>query len=299
MSVFSSLYGAGSVILSKAFVTLPIPNGYPGLSDQTFIVTGANTGLGFESSLHLSRLGVRKLIMAVRTQAKGEDAKNKILKSTSQPKSSIEVWQVDMDNQASVKAFAARASSELSRLDGVLANAGIMTSAYESSESNERTLNINVINTFLLYLLLLPKMRESERQTGQVSRFTIPNSALHYSAPVAELDPKGHSIFERLNDAKKADMEGRYSVSKLLVIYAVRELADRTRTSGKGATIINTPNPSFCKSGLAHEFDSQAFKVFEKVMARTTEEGSRVLVHGVLAGKETNGQYLANCCVEM
>ena len=94
-------------------------------------------------------------------------------------------------------------------------------------------------------------------------------------------------------------MNGRYPLSKLLVLYAVRELAERTKSSEKGFCIINTPNPSFCKSNLARERkDSRGFKVFESMIARSTEEGSRVLIHGLLAGEESNGQYLSNCRVE-
>lgn len=300
MSALSSLYGIQSVLFSKLFVTLPVPTRNSELSNQTIVVTGANSGLGFEASLHLSRLGVGKLIMAVRTTAKGDDAKERILQSTRRPVASIEVWPIDMDSYDSIKSFAARAS-QLSRIDGVLANAGIMTTRFYMSELNEKTLNVNVISTFLLYLLLLPKMRESGRQTGHICRYVIPNSALHYMAPTAELDPNSESIISRLNDSQKADMTGRYPLSKLLVIYAVRELAAMSiNTSGYASCIINTPNPSFCKSNLANESQgNRAFRIFEKLLARSTEEGSRALVHGLLAGQESNGQYMANCHVEM
>lgn len=289
----------------KYFVTLPVPTGTPQLSESTIIITGANTGLGFEASKHLVRLGVGKLIMGVRSLTKGEAAKKALLASApaDRTKSSsstiIEVWPIDMDNYESIKAFASRASSELPRLDGVLANAGLMTTHFALSEGNEKTLNVNVISTFLLYLLLLPKMRESGEQTGNVSRFAIPNSSLHYSAPLAELQPSDRSIIDRLNDPKTSDMAGRYSLSKLLVIYAMREFAARSRASGKRGCIVNTPNPSFCKSNLAQESaGSASFKAFETALARSTEEGSRALVHGILAGPETNGHYLANCKIQ-
>lgn len=298
MSVLSSLQGAGSTLLSNLFVSLPIPTGGSELSQQTFIVTGSNTGLGLESTRHLSRLGAAKIIMAVRTESKGQAAKKDILSTTSRPESSIEVWPIDMDNYDSIKAFAARAST-LSRLDGVLANAGIMTRRFTLGEGNEQTLNVNVIGTFLLYLLLAPKMRESGKQTGITCRYVIPNSALHFMAPLSELDPQDGHIIQRMNDPEKAKMDGRYPLSKFLVVYAVREFAERGAASGKGQIIINTPNPSFCKSDLARESaDSAGFKIGEKLLARSTEEGSRTLVHGLLAGEESNGQYLTNCHVE-
>ncbi|KAI0485402.1 NAD(P)-binding protein [Xylaria cf. heliscus] len=298
MSVGSALHGVGSVVYGKYFVTLPIPTSTPQLPKSIIIVTGANTGLGYEACKHLSHLGVGKLIMACRDTTKGEAAKKNILASTGKPESSIDVWSIDMDSYESIKALASSAS-ELPRLDGVLANAGLMTAQFGLSEGNERNINVNVISTFLLYLLLLPKMRESHSQTGNVPRFTIPNSALHYMAPLDELKPGNRKIMDRLNDRDTSQMAGRYNLSKLLVIYAVREFAQRSGSSGEGPCIINTPNPSFCKSNLAKESQGTAgFKFFESAMARSTEEGSRALVHGVLAGPETNGQYLTNCKVQ-
>ncbi len=307
MSVLSALHGATSTVLSNLFVRLPIPEATPDLSQQTIIVTGANTGLGLETSRHLLRLGVGKLIMAVRSPAKGDAAKHDLLATTGRDPTTIEVWPLDMSSYDSVKAFAARASSQLTRLDGVLANAGIMTRQFVLSPEtgHESTLTVNVISTFLLCLLLLPKLRDTHRQTGRAPRFVIPNSALHYLAPLGELTADNGSIIARLDDPAKADMAGRYPLSKLLVLYAVRELADRCRGAaaegGAGAgVIINTPNPSYCVSGLGKEVDGGAgVKVAERLLARTTEEGARTLYHGlVVAGEESHGQYLTNCHVQ-
>lgn len=292
------LQGVGAVLHGRIFVTLPIPTAGPEIGRQTFIVTGANTGLGFESCKHLSRLGAGTIIMAVRTLAKGEKAKQEILAITRRAESSIQIWDIDMDSYASIKKFATRASS-LPRIDGVLANAGVMTSQFSLSEGLEKQLNVNVVSTFLLYILLLPKLRDSARATGNPCRFSIPNSALHYMAPVTELADRSKGLMGRLSNPDTAIMAGnaRYNVSKLLVVYAVREFAARSAKNNTDSpyAIINTPNPSFCKSDLASESRSAAFNLGEKVMARSTEEGSRALVHAVLAGVESNGQYLNNC----
>lgn len=237
--------------------------------------------------------------MAIRNEVKGRDAKAAILASTGRSTSSIEVWYLDMASYDSIKDFAKQASA-LPRVDGVLANAGIMTRSFELCEGTEQTLTVNVIGTFLLYLLLVPKMRESYQQTGNICHYVIPNSALHYLSPISELEIRSEGLFGRLSDPKKADMAGRYGLSKLVVIYAVRELAKRgVEEAGKCRVIINTPNPSFCKSNLARERNETfAFRLGEKIFARSTEEGSRTTVHGLFAGEESNGQYLANCHVE-
>jgi NAD(P)-dependent dehydrogenase (short-subunit alcohol dehydrogenase family) len=297
MSLFSSIYGTLDVIVSS-FISLPYPTADASLKQQTIIVTGANTGLGLEASRHLVRLGLDKLIMGVRNLQKGEDAKKDILASTKRKESCIEVWLLDMDNYDSVKTFVSHAA-HLPRLDAVLANAGIITPTFSLVAENERTLTTNVISTFLLGLLILPKLRQSAEQFGITPRFVIPNSALHYMAPLKELDVKEGQIFATLNDPKTAKMDTRYSLSKLLVIYAVRELSDRLKASPKPLVIINTPNPSFCMSGLLRDVDMGfSAKIMEKMLARSTEMGSRALTHGILSGAESNGQYLSNCHVQ-
>ncbi|KAK3292145.1 uncharacterized protein B0H64DRAFT_477334 [Chaetomium fimeti] len=332
MPVLSSLYGTSSVILSNLFIKLPAPQAHPDLPNQTIIVTGSNTGLGLETSRHLLRLGLGKLIMAVRNPAKGRAARDALLASTGRAPSSIDIWPLDMADPASVRAFAERAAAQLPRLDGVLANAGLMTEHFTLTggghgHGHETTLAVNVLGPFLLCLLLLPAMRASGRATGRPCRFVVPNSALHYLAPLGELEAAaaaaaaaaggdGEGVLARLDDPARADMAGRYAVSKLLVVWGVRELAARLGSgSGSGAglgaaaaaaapgeevgVIVNTPNPSYCVSGLVREKEgSLGLRAMEKLLARTTEEGSRTLYHGLFAGEESHGQYLTNCHVQ-
>lgn len=292
MSALSALHGAVHTFFSNFFYSLPVPQATGDMSQQTYIVTGSNVGLGLELSRHLLRLGIGKLIMAVRSENKGQAAKHQLLESTGRDDSAVEVWSLDMDNYDSVKAFCTRVNG-LPRVDGICANAGIMTTNFSVSEGNEKTLTVNMIGVFLLFFLLLPKMREHERLTDTRCRFVIPNSALHYLAPVKELDPPT-DIFTRLNDPKKADMAGRYPLSKLLVLWVVRELADK----GVDMPIVNTPNPSFCQSDLLRENKSAVVRFATKLTARTSEQGSRVLYHGLMSGKESHGQYLTNCHVQ-
>jgi NAD(P)-dependent dehydrogenase (short-subunit alcohol dehydrogenase family) len=293
MSFSSSLRGASSAFFSNMFITLPIPTG--DLSEQTIIVTGSNQGLGFEAAKHLVRLNVGKLIMGVRSLEKGKAARQEILRpSPRRDPATIEVWPIDNESYGSVKAFAARAAA-LPRLDGLLANAGIWTTKFSLAEDNEKTLTVNIVSTFLLILLLVPKMQDTAVHFDTTPRIAIPNSALHFMAPIKELVGEG-DMFDRLNDPKTADMALRYMLSKLLVIYAVREIGDRFKAS-KTPLIINTPNPSYCRSQLVREMAGFGQRLGDKLIARSTEEGSRALVDGLLKGVESNGEYLSNCQV--
>src|SRR5687768_171653 len=136
----AALRAACAVLYSNHFVTLPRPEPIPGIEDQIIIVTGANGGLGYEASQHLLRIGVGKLIMAVRSMTKGEDARQELLKTTGRKPEVVEVWELDMCSYDSVKSFANKASRTLPHLDAVLANAAICTTKFALDEGNERSL---------------------------------------------------------------------------------------------------------------------------------------------------------------
>jgi len=122
-----------ALLRSQLLVCLPVPTA--SFADETVIITGANTGLGREAAKHIVRLGASKVILAVRTVSKGEDARKYIEKETKKT-GVMEVWQLDMSSTESIKAFSQRANS-LERLDVLIANAGIWPTAHETIESNE------------------------------------------------------------------------------------------------------------------------------------------------------------------
>ncbi len=302
-SVYSFLY-------SQLFVKLPHP--IQSFSGQTIIVTGSNTGLGLEAARHFTRLGAAKVILAVRTLSKGEAAKESIEKSTDK-KGVVEVWHLDLGNYESVKEFAKKAE-KLDRLDVLVENAGIDKPVWSVLEDNEATITTNVISTFLLGLLLLPKLRESGQKFNCTPHLAIVSSEVHFWSPMNER--KSKSIFDALNDKEAANMADRYSspytlssshrssqlikprynISKLLQVFLSRELATRASQSGKPNLTINYLTPGFCHSDLDRDL-GYLVTVLKFFLARSTEHGSRSLVHAAGAGEETDGQYLSDCRV--
>ena len=85
-------------------------------------------------------------------------------------------------------------------------------------------------------------------------------------------------------------------VSKLLGVFYVRELATRMSQNDKPDVIVNLINPGFCYSGLIKD-TTMGMKVFQAVLARSTEHGSRTLVAGIEAGKESHGQYMSESLI--
>jgi retinol dehydrogenase-12 len=262
---------------------------------QTVIVTGANVGLGFEAARHITRLGAEKVILAVRNTEKGETAKKSIEEST-QRTGVVEVWPLDMCSYASVEEFAARAS-KLSRLDVVLENAGIATREFNLAEGNEATITTNVISTYLLALLLLPKLKETAQQHNKRPHLVIVSSEVHFftELPYLRKDPDA-SIIDTLN--KKENMADRYNCSKLLEVFASRQMVADHMSDPNYPVITNYINPGFCHSELMREMSTIGLIIKYLMRARTTEVGSRTLVHATVAGPESHGQFLSDCTVK-
>ncbi|KAK5120006.1 hypothetical protein LTR85_007082 [Meristemomyces frigidus] len=284
-------------VKSQLFTTVPYPTS--DFSGQTIIVTGSNTGLGFEASKHVVRLGAAKVILAVRTVSKGDKAAQDIVEACNVPNSTVEVWQLDMSKRDSIIAFAKRAN-ELQRLDAAILNAGILTRKWATYDGVESHIAVNVVGTMLLSTLLLPKMRQCAKQTGLRGRLTIVGSDLMYIATLKELEAEG-KIMEKLNDPAESNIGNRYGLSKALVFYSLRELAARSPLTTDSNVIVSVLTPGACKTDIFRDEASAGGKLAMAaglaVFARTTEVGSRTLVHGIDSDlpMEAHGRFLMDC----
>ena len=192
-----------SFVYSQKFVTLPYPN--HDFSGQTVIVTGANTGLGCQAATHITRLNASKVVLGVRSLDKGNEAKRGIEESTGRT-GVVEVWQIDLGSYESVNKFAQRAQG-LQRLDVVVENAGIGGYNYAIAEDNESMITVNVISTFLLALMILPKLEKTATQFNKQSHLVVVTSEVHASAKFKER--KNSSFLEGLKDKNTANMGER------------------------------------------------------------------------------------------
>ena len=293
--------------LRDQFARLPYPTTKH--TGQTIIVTGSNVGLGLEAARHFTRLDAEKVILAVRNLEKGEAAKRSIEETTSR-KNVVEVWQLDLASYESVKQFAKKAN-ELRRLDAVVENAGIATSNFTIFEDNESTITTvreelrsistmanhpskNVVSTFLLALMILPKLQETATKFNVTPYLTVVSSEVHGWTSFAERNSA--NIFDTLSNKETANMAERYPVSKLLEVFYCRELAERIRNSKKPLVVLNYLNPGLCHSDLSRDA-GWFLTILKFFLARTTEVGSRTLVSATEGGDATHGQYLSCCQV--
>jgi NAD(P)-dependent dehydrogenase (short-subunit alcohol dehydrogenase family) len=258
-------------------------------------------GLGREAARHFARLGAEKVILAARNTEAAERAKISIEETTQCGSEVVECWPLDLCSYDSVKDFAARCNT-LSRLDCLLENAGVSKYRFRMAALDELQITTNVVSTFLLALLVLPKLKETAVKYNTRPHLTVVTSELHHQTTIPERkavnNGKHTSLLDALNDPKVASRADRYPVSKLLEVFFLRELT--TTFARKGYPVIfNCMNPGFCHSSLTRDFAPIAYIGKIIMRARSTEVGSRTLVHAASAGPESHGQYLSNCEVAL
>ncbi|KAK3301879.1 uncharacterized protein B0T15DRAFT_515118 [Chaetomium strumarium] len=263
---------------------------------RTYIVTGANTGLGFEAAKHLALLGASKVILAVRNTTTGQAAKQEIdTAAGTVGKNVVEVWPLDLCSYDSVKAFAKRAEAELERIDGLLENAGLAQARREMAEGHTVQVTVNVLSTFLLAVLLLPVMSRKGKTSGNQSRLTIVTSSMGFTVkdqwekitkdPLTGMDDEGLHFMQT------------YSLTKLVENLVVHHLAQLLPVEKTGV-IINTVCPGLCVTNLGRDAPPDVMDNLRQLhilYGRSSEDGSRTLLHGVVGGIETHGKYLDSC----
>src|SRR5581483_7315643 len=131
----------------------------PRLDGKTIVVTGANSGLGFEATRVFARAGAH-VVLACRNREKTERAIENILAET--PQASVEFLELDLADLTSVRSFAKDASERLSRIDVLCNNAGVMTIPYrkysQTRDGFEMHFGINHLGHFALTGLLFEKI---------------------------------------------------------------------------------------------------------------------------------------------
>ena len=176
-------------------------------SGGTYIVTGANTGLGFEAAKHLVAVGAAKVILGVRNVSAGEAAKAKIEEATGKANVAA-VWELDLASYSSVQAFAKKAA-ELDRIDALIENAAVAGAAKTRAEGHVQTVTVNVLSTLLLAVLLLPKLSESAQKFNILPHLVIVTSGAGFEVSQDWIKIKDDPLLKM--DDEKMDLLKMYA----------------------------------------------------------------------------------------
>ncbi len=133
----------------------------PPQTGRTALVTGANSGIGYQTALELARKG-GSVLLACRNPAKAAEAAARIRVET--PGAAVEVAELDVASLASVRAFAAAYAARGAALDVLVNNAGIMAPLTRkvTAEGFEVQMATNHLGHFLLTALLLPALKRAQ-----------------------------------------------------------------------------------------------------------------------------------------
>lgn len=195
------------------------------------IVTGGNSGIGYQTSLQLA-LRHARVYIAGRSEERVNKAIEEMQRTAGSMQLDLRFLQLDLQNLKSVKAAAAAFKQKEQRLDILLNNAGIMGVPFElTTDGYELQWQVNYLSPYLFVSELLPLLLATASTSGTKNRVRIINLS---SDMTTALGPK--HIF--LNDVNMTDQKGvtvllqRYSHSKQASIRHAKELNDRYSAQG-------------------------------------------------------------------
>jgi len=207
------------------------------LSGMTYVVTGANSGIGLVTTQQLAKQGAT-VVMGVRRVKEGERVAGEIRSVV--PAARLAVFELALDDLASVRAFAAEVTRHYPKLQGLVNNAGVMHTPFgHTKDGFETQFGVNYLGHFLLTNLLTDALK-----AGAPSRVVNLSSFFHEFA----MGRKGDIHFDDLNYQRRPfDSWEAYAQSKLANLLHARELG--RRLAGTGVTTASV-NPGFVHTNL-------------------------------------------------
>ncbi|KAI2776502.1 NAD(P)-binding protein [Daldinia loculata] len=283
------------------FTPPPITREEVDLTGKTAIVTGANVGLGLECARQLLDLGC-KVILAVRSESRGETARRHLAQGRDAQWTDIEVWKLDLNSYDSIVSFAERTKT-LTRLDIAVLNAGVykVDESFNSTTGYEEDIQVNYLSNALLTLLLAPIM--TEKKTGNA-----PGRIVLVSSGIANATKFNEKESNPILPAFKKKMEPkwlfkeRYGTSKVLVQMFVAELAKQVPSS---AVVVTVANPGFCHgSEIIRDgegrFVGYLYKTMMATVGRPCSVGARIYVHAAVSpmlDETVHGQHVEDAAL--
>ncbi len=257
------------------------------LSGKTVLITGANSGVGFETARALLSAHA-EVIMAVRDRAKGESAAKAL--QAANPDTQIHILALNLSSLASVRQAAEQFLARWTKLDLLINNAGIMaTPLGYTIDGFEQQFGTNYLGHYLLTRLLLPAL-----QKAAPARIVSLTSRAHQLSDIhfddIQYQHRPYSKWEAYGQSKTADA--------LLAVALTRHFSDQGITA-------NAVTPGSIRTGLQQHLTYEEMRALGwydeegKLVAlfKTPEQGASTTVWASV-GRELEGiggLYLADC----
>jgi len=260
----------------------------PALDDRTVIVTGANTGLGFEATRVFAEHGAH-VVMACRSTDRGKEAKRELRArdASGDHRGSLEVAELDLADLASIRSFADEFRAVHDDLDILCNNAGVMAiPRRETADGFETQFGVNHLGHFALTGLVLDRLRAADGEARVVTQ----SSGIH---------ERGEIDFADLHGEDEYDEWDAYAQSKLanvLFAYEFQRRLDRTDADvasvachpGYADTDLQRRGPEMTGSTLR----LLAMKAANAVFAQSAEAGALPMLYAATAPEIEGGEYV-------
>ena len=255
----------------------------PPLAGKTILITGANSGLGFESAKALAKHGAH-VILACRTLAKANGAAEAIRSAI--PGAKVEPDALDLSDLGSVRTFARELNARHSQLDVLLNNAGVMATPYtRTSDGFELQFGTNHLGHFALTGLLFERL---EKTPG--ARIVSVSSIAHRFGKLRFSDPAWEHGYAKWP---------AYGMSKLANLLFTYELARRVAVSGIGVCVA-AAHPGYSSTNLqlrgaemaGAKLARWASKTFTPLVAQNASMGALPQLYAATADDIRGGDFI-------
>lgn len=256
------------------------PRQMPPQQGRLVVITGANSGIGYQAARYLSRVGAA-VIMACRSAEKGESARAKIV--SEHPSAKVEVRVLDVADLDSVRRFSEQFLNEHNRLDLLINNAGVMAipERRTTPQGFEMQFGTNHLGHFALTGLLLPALLQQ------------PNSRI---VTVASIAHKGGKLkFDDLNAERSYDARRAYQQSKLANLVFGLELDRRLREhSAKTMSVIAHPGvavTNIVSNGMGSGIRARLVGLVFPFIGQSDDRGSWPVLYAATSPEVHGGGY--------
>ena len=254
----------------------------PSQVGKTALVTGANSGIGYQAALELARHGAY-VLMGCRNAAKGQAALERLQREA--PGASAEVVELDMASRASIRAFASAFAARGVPLDVLINNAGVMALPKRelTADGFERQVGTNHLGHFALTGLLMPQLL---------------GAAAPRVVTVASLAHRDGKIdFENLQSERGYKPWGAYGTSKLANILFAKELDRRARVAhSRLLSLAVHPGVSttsiFVNGPGENNLKAIAVKLLAPVMMQKDDAGALPTLYAATSPDAHGGEYI-------
>ena len=246
----------------------------PSQPGKVAIVTGANSGIGYEVTLSLIKKDF-EVVMACRNMQKAEKAKVKILHVY--PRAIITLMKVDTSSLKEVKIFADQFHQHYNKLHLLINNAGIMMSPYKVTEEGfENQLATNYIGHFALTGLLLPTLLST------VGSRIVTLSSLSYKW--------SKIVFDDLHSEKSYSKTKAYGQSKRACLMFAFELQRRLSAAGYD-TVSIAAHPGLSKTNLDQYYPA-LIRPLGNLFLQPAAKGALPILYAALDKNLKGGEFI-------